>query len=79
MRSVMHMYLTMEEIEKQFDGHWVFMTNCKKGELNEIIGGVVLAYNKSKKPVAALWSEEYDSETYFRYIGDIPDGMGVLL
>ena len=64
---------------KKYDGHWVFMTNCNKGELNEIIGGVVIAFNKSKKPIAELWGNEYDTETYFRYIGDIPDGMGVLL
>ena len=75
----MYMYQTMKEIEEQYDGHWVFMTNCKKGELNEIVGGVVIAFNKNKQPVAQLWSEEYDSETYFRYVGNIPNGMGVLL
>ena len=55
------------------------MTNCKKGDLHEIIGGIVIAFNKSKKPIAELWNEAYDSDTYYRYIGDIPDGMGVLL
>ena len=73
------MYQTMLEIKKQYNGHWVFMTNCIKGEFNEVIGGVVIAFNKSKKPVAEFWGKEYDSETYFRYIGDIPEGMGVLL
>ena len=73
------MYQTMSEIEKQYDGMWVFMINCKKGKLNEIIGGVVIASNRNKKTVAELWGNEYDSETYFRYIGAIPDGMGVLL
>jgi hypothetical protein len=69
----------MQEIEKEYDGNWVFMTNCRKGELNEIIGGTVIAFNKSKKPVAELWGKEYDSEIYFRYVGAIPDDMGVLL
>ena len=67
------MYQTMQEIEKQYDGHWVFMTDCKTGEFDEIIGGVVIAHNKNKKPVAELWSEKYDTEVYFRYIGSIPD------
>ena len=73
------MYQTMSEIEEQYDGKWVFMTNCKKGEHNEIIGGVVIANNSNKKIVSDFWDKEYDSETYFRYIGAIPDGMGVLL
>ena len=73
------MFQTMQEIEELYDGHWVFMTHCKKGEFNEIIGGVVIASNKNKKPIAELWDREYDSETYFRYIGNIPEGMGALL
>ena len=73
------MYKTMKEIENQYDGYWVFMTNCKKGEYNEIIGGEVIAFNKNKKLVAEYWDKEFASETYFRYIGDIPEGMGVLL
>ena len=73
------MYQTMQEIEKQYDGHWVFMTNCQKGEFNEIIGGEVISFNKHKQPVVELWDKEYDSETYFRYVGSIPEGMGVLL
>ena len=73
------MFQTMGEIEKQYDGKWVFMTDCKKGELNEIIGGVVIASDSDKKAVAELWGKEYDSETYFKYVGAIPDGMGVLL
>lgn len=73
------MYMTIQEIEKKYDGYWVFMVNCKKGELHEIIGGEVLAYNKKKSPVIELWNNEYDSETYFRYFGSIPEGMGVLL
>ena len=73
------MYMTMKEIKTKYDGHWVFMANCKKGDYNEIIGGEVIAFNKNKKLVAEFWDKEFTSETYFRYIGDIPEGMGVLL
>ena len=73
------MYQTMSEIVIQYEGNWVFMTNCKKGELNKIIGGEVIAFNSDKKVVAEYWNREYDSDTYFRYIGAIPEGMGVLL
>ena len=73
------MYQTIQEIERKYDGYWVFMIDCRKGEFNEVIGGVVIAFDKQKKPVAKLWAKEYESETYFRYIGSIPDDCGVLL
>ena len=73
------MYKSMQDIEKEYDGYWVFMINCKKGELHEVIGGEVIAFNKDKDSVAKLWGKKYNSKTYFRYIGSIPEGMGVLL
>jgi len=73
------MFLTMKEIEEKYNGYWIFMKNCELGDYQEIIGGIVIAFNKDKKPIIELWNKEYDSETYYRYIGDIPDGMGVLL
>ncbi len=73
------MYQTMEEIEKQYDGHWVFMVNCKEGKPYSIAGGEVIAASKNKKQIIELWMEKHDSNTFFRYVGSIPDGMGVLL
>ena len=72
------MFKTMETIEKEYDGYWVFMVNCKKGEFHEIIGGEVIAFDKDKDAVAKFWGDKHDSKTYFRYIGSIPEGMGVL-
>jgi hypothetical protein len=54
------------------------MINCQNGERSNILGGEVIAFNKDKKPIADLWDNDYDSRTYFRYVGSIPDGMGVL-
>ena len=73
------MYQTMIEIENAYNGYWVFMTHCRTGEHNEVIGGRVIAYNKEKKPIADLWGKTYDTEVYLKYIGSIPEGMGVLL
>jgi len=73
------MFQTMSEIEKKYNGYWIFMTNCKKGDLHEIIGGVVIAFSKNKKQIVEYWNHKYDSETYYGYVGEIPDGMGVLL
>ena len=43
------MFQTMKEIEERYNGYWIFMTDCKKGDLHEIIGGVVIAFSKDKK------------------------------
>ena len=73
------MYRTMQEIEGTYDGYWFFMVDCQTGKFDEITGGVVIAHSKDKKPIADLWGRKYDSEVYFKYIGSIPEGMGVLL
>jgi hypothetical protein len=47
----MVMYKTMHEIEKEYDGNWVCMVNCKKGRYNGIVGGEVIAAGKSKEMI----------------------------
>ncbi len=43
------MYQTMDEINEQYDGLWIFMINCKEGQYGEIIGGEVVAHGKNQK------------------------------
>jgi len=35
--------MTIEEIEKEFAGKWVLVTNCVYSEYNEVIGGIPVA------------------------------------
>lgn len=75
------MYETIEEINKKYDGHWIFMINCKEDENRSIMGGeVVLASENRDKVIREM--EPYDQEkslTYFRYAGKIPKGVSVIL
>ena len=77
-------YMTYEEMEKEFIGKWVLISNCKYGPYNAFIGGVPVAvadtifegqrdgfYDKFKEPA-------YAPRTYrdFNY-DSIPGLMGI--
>ncbi|MCL2820124.1 MAG: hypothetical protein FWD38_04750 [Oscillospiraceae bacterium] len=36
-------YMTIEEIEIEFAGKWVLVTNCVHSEYNQVIGGIPVA------------------------------------
>jgi len=75
------MYKTMEQIHKEYDGQWVFMINCKKGQHNSIIGGEVMYHNESMNAVLRTMkmSKEKGNSTYVRFIGALPEGVAVML
>ena len=70
------MFKTMREIEREYDGNWVFMINCKKGEYSNIIGGEVIAADKNKAIIIDHWGKPGYDEPYFRYVGSLPEGIG---
>ena len=75
------MYKTIEEIHKEYDGQWIFMINCKKGEYGSVIGGEVVLHDKNRD-IVFQGMEKYDyepSRTYFRYAGRIPEEISVIL
>ena len=43
------MYTSMEEIFEKYDGQWVYLINCKKGEYGRTIGGDVVLMTKTLK------------------------------
>ena len=42
---------TIEEINKKYDGEWVFLINCETTEDGEFLGGEVVLHNKSREEV----------------------------
>ena len=69
------MYKTMEQIHQEYDGQWIFMINCAKGEYGTLEGGEVVLHSHSKAEVLAA-CDEYDHEpslTAFQYAGKIPE------
>ena len=77
----MIMYKTMEEIENEFNGQWVFMVNCKKDKYNAIKGGEVVFNHVSMNAVLKnmKMSNRNGNSTYVRYIGVLPEGVAVML
>jgi len=75
------MYLTMEQIHGIFGGQWIFMINCTEGEYGSVSGGEVVLHSENRD-VVIRGMEKYDHEpsvTYFRYAGQVPQGVSVLL
>ena len=75
------MYKTMEQIQKDYDGQWVYMINCKHNDRGSVIGGIVALHSDSMNKVLrgmAAYDKDADS-VYVRYIGDLPEGVAILL
>ena len=75
------MYKTLEQIENEYDGNWVFIVNCETNELNYVIGGEVAFHSKSMNEVLRNM-KKYDpagNSIYVRYFGRVPDKVGVVL
>jgi len=64
-------YKTMEEIEKEYDGNFVCMINCKMTEGNGLLGGEVIAYGKNKMEIQEIWSKH--PQSCYQWIGNFPD------
>ena len=75
------MYKAMDQIEKEYNGKWVFMINCKKDEFSSVIGGEVVYDDKSMNEVLRNMKKHDPNGTsvYVRYIGKLPEGVAVLL
>ena len=75
------MYKTMEQIRNEYDGKWVYLINCQHNDKGSVIGGVVAIHGESMNKVLrgmAAYDKSADS-VYVRYIGNLPEGVAVLL
>ena len=75
------MYKTIEQIHQEYDGHWVFLINCKEGEYHSIEGGEVVLFSERRDKVLremAQYKQE-ESDTLVFYAGKIPEGVNVWL
>ena len=76
------MYKTMEQIKKEYDGHWVFLVNCTQGEHHSITGGTVAIATKERAEVFAGWSkfaEDKHGPTLIFYAGEPPPRLGMMI
>ena len=71
---------TMDQIQKEFDGQWIFMINCDRDEYGSILSGDVVLHSENRENVIRKM-EAYDYEmslTYVGYAGKIPEGVALL-
>ena len=74
------MYKTMEQIEEEYDGQWVFMINCRRNRRGTILGGEVVLNSENRNNVIGKMKEANNrtSLTFIGYIGKIPEGVAFL-
>jgi len=74
----MNKYMTMEEIDKEFDGNFVCIANCRTGEHYGVVGGEVVAVSKNKKEVYDVWGK-FPGLNMCYWAGELPDEFKVML
>ena len=73
------MYKLMEQIEKEFNGQWVFMINCTQKENGTLLGGEVIINSESRATVSRkIKDAKNKSLTFFGYVGKAPEGVAYL-
>lgn len=71
--------MTMEEIEKQFDGEWVILEDPIVNEQDEIIGGKLLAHSKNRDEVYQVALQQRPKHAASIYLGPMPDNIAINL
>ena len=74
------MYKTIEQIEKNYNGQWVFMINCIQNEKGRILGGEVVLNSENRNNVIRQMKEADNkiSLTSIRYVRNVPEGVAFL-
>jgi len=74
------MYKTMEQIEKEYDGNWVFMINCMENKYGTLLGGEVTLSGKNQSELyrKLMNAGKSKSLTFVGYVGKTPEGIAFL-
>ena len=71
------MYKSIEDIHKEYDGQWVYLTELRVSERGTVIGGEVSAHSESRDNVVMKIIPE--KGIYVIYAGKIPERVSVIL
>jgi len=74
------MYKTMEQINKEYDGQWVLMINCKKNMYHSVIGGEVVLHNENMSKVSRGMRDldTSDGMCFIRFAGEPSERLDYL-
>ena len=70
------MYMTMKQIQSEYDGQWVFMINCECNQRGSVIGGEVVLHSENRNNVVRKMVEA-DNGTGQTFIGYVGKGLGI--
>jgi len=75
------MVLSIQDVNKKFDGEWVFLINCTADEDGNLITGEVVIHSKSRDEVFREMQKyrTVDTLSSIRYVGKLPEGVEVIL
>jgi len=76
------MFMSMEEIHKRFDGEWIYAIDCEENDKGSFLGGKVVLHSRNRDDVIRAmgdYEKKVDTLTLFRYAGNAPEGISVLL
>ena len=71
--------LTMEEIEKKFDGEWVLIEDVEANEQLEVLRGKVTYHGKDKNELHQIAMKSQSKHLASLFIGKPDPNMGFLL
>jgi hypothetical protein len=75
----MNEILTMEEIERRFDGEWVLIEDPELTEGLKVVRGKVIWHSKDRDEVHGRLLELRPRHAAFFHIGKPPEGMEYVL
>ena len=76
------MFMSMGEINETFDGEWIYAIDCEEDHVGTILGGDVVIHSADHDYVFSemcSYDEDVGTLTLFRYAGNIPEGISILL
>ena len=76
------MFMTMKEIHEKFDGEWIYAIDCEEDEVGTLLGGKVVLHGSNRGDVLSAmcdYDDKVDTLTLFRYAGNAPEGISILL
>ena len=75
-------YLSLTDINVQYDGEWIYAIDCQEDDVGTILGGKVVLHSRNRDDVIRGMfkrNEENPATTLFRYAGRIPEEVSLLL
>lgn len=71
--------LTMAEIEARFPSEWVLIGEPRTDEAQHLLGGTVLFHSPDREEVDRKLLELRPARFAFRYLGEFPRDMAMVL